>query len=309
MQEINNILNKKQKFNLSLTKEYDKALTNEIFKNLVSKINLDKTILMKYTSRLEESSIEYNNCLNCKSILECKNKIKGYALLPTVSNSQLNFNYKACKFEKKHIKETNYKKNIFSFDMPNNVVNASLNEIYKKDATRIDSIKWLLKFLEEYQVNPNIKGLYLHGSFGSGKSYLITAVFNELAKKGIKSAIIFWPEYLSNLKSSFNSDFKERNYFKEKLEYIKKVPLLLIDDIGAENLTQWSRDEIFCPIVQYRMDKGLPTFFTSNLNLEQLENHFTHTQYANEQVKAKRIIERIKQISDQMELVSKNLRK
>lgn len=72
------------------------------------------------------------------------------------------------------------------------------------------------------------KDLYLYGNFGCGKTYLIAAMFNELAKKGYKSAIIFWPEFLRNLKTSFTTDFKE------KFEHIKKVPLLLIDDIGAE---------------------------------------------------------------------------
>jgi len=47
------------------------------------------------------------------------------------------------------------------------------------------------------------KGLYLTGSFGSGKTYLITALFNEMAKKGIKSALIYYPELLRSLKASF----------------------------------------------------------------------------------------------------------
>lgn len=290
-----------------LKKEYLKSLEDENFKKFVSKINLPMEEMMKYTTRLEESCFEYSNCMNCTSKLDCKNKISGYALLPTINNNHLVFNYKACKFEKKQIKEDNYKKNVFTYDMPSKILDASLNNIYKKDTTRIEVIKYLIDFLEQYKLNKNPKGLYLHGSFGSGKSFLIAAIFNELAKINYKSAIIFWPEYLSNLKSSFNSDFKEKNYFKEKLEYVKKVPLLLIDDIGAENITAWSRDEIFCPIVQYRMDNNLPTFFTSNLTLDELESHMRGN--TNEVVKSKRIIERIKQLTESMELVSKNLRK
>ena len=57
---------------------------------------------------------------------------------------------------------------------------------------------------------------------------------------------------------------------KEKFDYIKKVPLLLIDDIGAEGLTAYNRDEVLCPLLQYRMDNYLPTFFTSNLSLKEL---------------------------------------
>ena len=115
--------------------------------------------------------------------------------------------------------------------------------------------------------------------------------------------MVFWPEFLQELKSSFESDFKD------KFDYVKKIPLLLIDDIGAESVTEWSRDDIFCPLVQYRMENHLKTFFTSNLTLEELEEHFSVTKGKVDSVKAKRIIERVRQLTDDKTLVSKNLRK
>ena len=57
------------------------------------------------------------------------------------------------------------------------------------------------------------------------------------------------------------------------------------------------------------MDEGLPTFFTSNFTIEELEKHFSCTNNSIDKVKAKRIIERIKQLSNSVELISKNLRK
>ena len=147
-----------------------------------------------------------------------------------------------------------------------------------------------------------VKGLYLSGSFGSGKTYLIAALFNELAKKDISSALVYYPELLRTLKSSFQTDYEE------KFNYIKTVPLLLIDDIGAENTTSWSRDEVLGPILQYRMEEELPTFFTSNLTLKELEANLSTTSDGVSKVKAKRIVERIKQLTTSLELVSKNRR-
>ena len=89
---------------------------------------------------------------------------------------------------------------------------------------------------------------------------------------------------------------------------MKNTPLLLLDDIGAEYLTSWGRDEVIEPILQYRMDQGLPTFFTSNFTVSELEKHFATTSNNIDKVKARRIIERIKQLSIEVELVSKNLR-
>jgi len=82
----------------------------------------------------------------------------------------------------------------------------------------------------------------------------------------------------------------------------------LLDDIGAENLTAWSRDEVLGPILQYRMDEKLPTFFTSNLNLEELEMHLSISSSGVDKIKARRIIERIKEVSIPMKLESKNRR-
>ena len=80
-------------------------------------------------------------------------------------------------------------------------------------------------------------------------------------------------------------------------------------DIGAEYLTPWSRDEILGTILQYRMDEDLPTFFTSNLNLKELEEHFSNTSNGKEEVKGRRMIERIKDLTNDFELVGESNRK
>ena len=239
----------------------------------------------------------------CKNILECQNKIKGYAYLPKVINARLEFNYTTCRFQKELMKNTEYLNNVYLFDVPKEIREASIDKIYTEDRKRWEVIEWFKKFIKNYKKDKHQKGLYLYGNFGCGKTYLIAATFNELAKEGIKSAIIFWPEFLRDLKSSFQTDFKE------KFEYIKKVPLLLIDDIGAESTTEWGRDEIFCPLLQYRMQEKLPTFFTSNLDLKSLESHFSVTKDKVSDIKAKRIIERIEQLTEVKEMISKNLRK
>ena len=87
------------------------------------------------------------------------------------------------------------------------------------------------------------------------------------------------------------------------------VDILCIDDIGAEKVSEWSRDEVLGTILQTRMNHNLTTFFTSNLNLEELEKHFLITEKSDEKIKARRIMGRIKQLSVEMELVSENRRK
>ena len=156
--------------------------------------------------------------------------------------------------------------------------------------------------IKDYLKGEKVKGLYLNGSFGSGKTYLVSALFNDLAKRGVKCAVIYYPEFIRDLKASFKTDYEE------KYNYVKKVPLLLLDDIGAENVSNYNRDEVLGPILQYRMENSLPSFFTSNLNLDELYNNLSMTSSGVDKVKARRIVERIKQLTVSIELVSKNRR-
>jgi primosomal protein DnaI len=300
MKKLNQMLDNKSGLKDELLKEYKESLKDLEFKSFLSKLKLEDQELMKYTSQLQNSFVEYNNCLSCKSIHECKNPVKGYAYLPRVREGKLEFVYTPCAFQKKLLKETKHQKYMAFFDVAKEIKNASMSNVYTDDKNRFSTIEWLTKFIKNY---PSEKGLYLSGSFGSGKTYLIAAAFNELAKKNIKSAIIYWPEFLRSIKASFNIDFNE------KMEYIKRVELLLIDDLGAENTTAWGRDEILGPILQYRMQEKLPTFFTSNLSLKELEQHFSVTKDNVDVVKAKRIMERIEQLTIKIELLSKNLRR
>ena len=82
--------------------------------------------------------------------------------------------------------------------------------------------------------------------------------------------------------------------------------ILLIDDIGAENNSAWARDEVLGTILQYRMDNDLSTFFTSNFTIEELESVLSETSKGTDEIKARRIIERIKYLTIEEKLITKN---
>ena len=292
--------------NDKLEKDYNHALeTNKTFKKLVNSLRLPDQYLMKYTTKLEETSKELNNCKKCKNLNECKNSYHGYVYYPDILNDNLVFDYIPCKYKKQDDYQNQYKKNIYLFEVPKEIKEASMKNIDLDDPERYNIIKWLKNFIDNYQTGRPTKGLYLTGNFGCGKTYLVSACLNELAKKNHKIAIIYYPEFLRSLKESFGDNEEYNN----KFNFIKKIELLLIDDIGAETMTEWSRDEVLGTILQYRMQEGLTTFFTSNLTIKDLEEHFSVSHGGVEKVKAKRIIERIKQLTTEMLMVSVNKRK
>lgn len=303
MKEVKNIIDSKYHFNdYELKKNFDEAYKDDTFKNIVNKIKLPKEELIKYTSLIKDCSVELKNCENCKNIMECKNTVTGYVYYPSLEQNNLVFSYIACKYKKKLEKEIAYQNNVMIVDMPKEILDASMKNIYTDDKNRLETIKWLTTFIKKYEMGEKTKGLYLTGNFGCGKTYLVAACFNELAKKGKKVAIVYYPEFLRELKESFSDDFK--NIFNKT----KKAELLLIDDIGAETTTNWNRDEILGTILQYRMQESLPTFFTSNLSIKELEEHLAGSD-SEGKIKSRRIIERIKYLTDNITMVAENRRK
>lgn len=286
-----------------LIHSFQDACSDKKFKDYLDSLNIKEDILMKYTSSLEEAFHECENCKKCKSLDDCMNKVKGYIYTPILESNIINFSYDACSKQKQELKENAYKENIDLYDMPKEIKEASFKNVYKDDKARVPIIKYFKEFMDHYNDEDKPKGVYLSGSFGSGKTYLIACLFNEMAKKGVKGILIYYPEFLRSLKESFNKED-----YGDKFNAIKKTPLLLLDDIGAENNSNWARDEILGPILQYRMENHLPTFFTSNLTLDELEKSLASTSSGVEKVKARRIIERVKQLTITLDLISKNRR-
>lgn len=298
-EQVNNL--KVKNTENELLKNYNEAIKDKNFVALLKKLKISDEVAMKYTSKLETTVKELENCKSCPNLLACKNKMEGCVSFPTVDGKILHFDYVACKYKNKSLFEEKY--NTIIFDEPASIKNAKMSDIDLSDKNRAKAIKWVKNFYTKYQDNKNIKGCYLHGSFGSGKTFILAALLNELAKKKVSTTIIYYPEMLRNLKESFYDDFDV------KMNNLKKTDILLIDDIGAETVTSWSRDEILGTILQYRMDEKLPTLFTSNLTIDELETHLANTKNSIDIVKAKRIIERIKQLTEDLELVSENRRK
>ena len=287
----------KKAINDELRRDFVLASSDETFKKLCNRLKCDEEILMKYTSKLTDSACELKNCSRCKGLSYCKNAVKGHVYFPTVTKDFIELSYKSCKYFK-----GNKKNNTIFFETPKMLMNASLSElITEKERTNI--LKYIKDFLKKKVNGEPVKGLYLSGSFGSGKSYILSALLNELSLKGYKCVNINYPLLLNKLKASF-SDYN----YNDVMEEIMTCDVLLIDDIGAENNSPWSRDEVLGTILQYRMDSDLTTFFTSNFTISELETELSETNKGTDLIKARRIIERIKYLTVEDKLISKENR-
>ncbi|WP_086348041.1 primosomal protein DnaI [Candidatus Enterococcus clewellii] len=203
-------------------------------------------------------------------------------------------------------KEEELRKRVSAVTMPKDVRQATFAKFDRSSSGRFEALSEATKFIDAYVSNPREfhKGLYLQGTFGVGKSYLLGAVANELAKDGVLTTIIHFPTFTVEMKQAIAKDL-----VGVKLDAVKKAPVLMIDDIGAESMTSWIRDDVLSVILQYRMQEQLVTFFSSNLDMRALEEHLTISQRGEQEpLKAKRLMERIRYLAKEITLSGQDRR-
>lgn len=288
----------------SLKENFMEATKDSNFNTICNSLDCSDDIKMKYTTHLKDISKQIEICSKCKKLDNCPYKVKGTVEYPYVEDNCIKFGYKFCKKKIKYDKDTEYLKHVKYYQTSEMLKSANLKDIFKDDANRLEAVREIKAFYDGYTNNKDVRGIYLYGNFGSGKSYFIAALFNELARKGYDSIIVYLPELIRSLKASFSNT--EDNEFESRFNELKETPLLLLDDIGAENVTNWSRDEIIGSIVQYRMENNLPTFFTSNYSMDELARKLEG--YNQDKLAANRIMERIKFISTEIEMIGVNRR-
>lgn len=202
-------------------------------------------------------------------------------------------------------KQAEIRARVRALNMPKAIKNAQLADF---DITGREEIaQAAADFIDAYTANPQkfIQGMYLQGSFGVGKTYLLVAIANGLAEEGFRSTMLHFPSFAVEIKGAIGS-----NNVIEKIDSIKKAPLLMLDDIGADQLSSWLRDDVLGIILQYRMQEELPTFFSSNLSLQDLlEQYLTvNNRGEAEPLKARRIMERIIFLSKEYTMIGRNRR-
>ncbi|MHC5267670.1 primosomal protein DnaI [Enterococcus sp. LJL98] len=194
---------------------------------------------------------------------------------------------------------------IRAVNMPKDIQEARISH-YDHTPGRVAAFMESLDFIEEFVRDPKSfhKGLYLVGSFGIGKTYLLGAIARDLAEAGYSTTLLHFPTFAVEMKQAIGKDL-----VGEKLNAIKNAPILMLDDIGADAMSSWIRDEVFGVILQHRMQEQLPTFFTSNFSMLELEQHLSVTQRGEEEpLKAKRIMERIRYLTKEVEMIGENRR-
>jgi primosomal protein DnaI len=309
MENINNTL-KRLTHSKSFKQRYE-DMKREILENKeirsflqMNEAEMQPGVFERGLGKLYEYKSQSTKCEQCPSLQGCINLMKGYEPSLVLQNGNVAIEYHRCRKGRHEDERRNKESLIQSLYVPREILEASFGTVVSDHASRIAAVRASISFVEGYEPGVKMKGLYIHGKFGVGKSFLLGAIANQLAERNISSYMVYVPEFFREMKNSLSD-----NSLHGKIETIKKAPVLMLDDIGAETMSSWARDEILGTILQFRMLENLPTFFTSNFNYDELQHHLTYSQRGEEEkIKAARMMERIRYLTKPIELDGKNRR-
>lgn len=251
------------------------------------------------------------NCSQCPGLANCPNNFPGHYTKVTVEEiagvPQIVERQVPCSKQLQHERDSAIKNRIHSFYVDERVLSEGYDEteIMAVDGIRAPAVGQVFRYINDTKQNGLMtKGLYLEGSFGTGKTFLMCYLLHKLAKLGHSGVIVYMPEFVEDLKSMM----MESQKLKETVEMMKETDLLIFDDIGAENLNPWARDHVLGAILNYRMNRK-PTFYTSNYSLNELEKHLSFTSKDGEEShKGRRLMDRIAPFVDVVTVGGSNKR-
>ena len=118
-----------------------------------------------------------------------------------------------------------------------------------------------------YAKNP--KGwIVFSGTYGCGKTHLAAAIANYRLSLGYPVLFINTPDLLDYLRSAYNPNVTVS--YNDRFEQVRNAPLLILDDMGTENATEWAQEKLF-QIINHRYHNQLPTVVTTNRELKDFE--------------------------------------
>lgn len=114
------------------------------------------------------------------------------------------------------------------------------------------------------------ESLLLVGNVGLGKTYLASAVGNAVLEAGKTVVYLTFSEFLDLIRLH---KFDDQEAYMAGLQRLYDADLIILDDLGAEKVTEFAAQELFS-LINARMNRRRPMVVSSNLEPESFEETY-----------------------------------
>ncbi len=284
--------NKMNRVNYHVNKQIDEQDILEVIQEsplaieIIQELNLTKNEILNDYDKILFYASQNECCRLCKGLKYCNKSKKGYVLTLTRNeDNQIVETMGLCKYYKDFDRKY---KNIWYSSYPIE----TLIEQFKLDEYRSLALGDLTPKTFKTMYNALYhkiltKGCYIQLKEGKQRKQFVYGLTTTLSNE-YTCCVTRISSLLTELKSLFN----DKESFEELLNKFYNAQIVILDDVGGESVTAWSRDEILLPLLNHRLDQNLTTIFISEFAIEQLPLLYT---LQNDELKAKKFISKIKE--------------
>ncbi|AOX43489.1 primosomal protein DnaI [Spiroplasma sp. NBRC 100390] len=278
----------------------------ELMLNLQA-ISFDINDYEKFSLLFEEYLNNYHYCESMPNLSLCQQQFKGYKYYFRKEVDKLFLTRVECNHMITLNEVNKVKNNYLYYDFSDELLKLRLNDI-KKDEN-FNNMHQIIGEMVKFVKGQRQKGLYIYGEPGVGKTYLLIRLANVLANNNRKVAFISVINLINRVKESFNLFNNESSLIDDLL----RADILFLDDIGGETVSPWVRDDLLFRILNDRISRQLPTFFSSNFTTTALTTIYANVknEIGNKEInniKALRIVDRIRGLATELELIGNSRR-
>ena len=129
-----------------------------------------------------------------------------------------------------------------------------------------------LKYCDEFhEIKKEGLGFLLCGNPGNGKTYFSNCIGNRLLNNLVPVVCVGINQLLERIRQTYGRYGQEGE--DTVLRGLALADLLILDDLGSENCTEWSRSKVYS-IIDSRYRNRLPIIVSTNKTIEELREMY-----------------------------------
>ena len=130
--------------------------------------------------------------------------------------------YRPTKEKAFELRKERIRKNLKFYDSEVYIQDATVKDFKCFNEERQHAFEKAQYFLDHYKKDRYQKGLFIYGRYGTGKSYLLSAIAQELALRNIAVLFVYVPDLIRSIRQGMNEGNLE-----ERINKLKQADILM----------------------------------------------------------------------------------